>query len=112
MQTEKKTDIFDIMASTPEEATKMLREEFWKQTPDFQVIEDILAYSHIDVNLQDRNGRTALMVAAYRRNEKCVELLLNHPGIDVTLKNHKGFTAWDFATDSIRKKFPKLNPNS
>jgi serine/threonine-protein phosphatase 6 regulatory ankyrin repeat subunit B len=108
MQTEKKTDIFDIMASTPEEATKLFWVEFWKQTPDLQVIEDILAYSHIDVNLQDELGWSALMVASDRGNEKCVELLLKHPMIDVNLQRKGGYMALMYAVSWGNEKVIEL----
>jgi ankyrin repeat protein len=109
---EKKLEIYEYMVLTPEEATELFWEELEKDNPDLQVIEDILAYSPIDVNMQDRYGWTALIEAMYRRNEKCVELLLNHPGIDVNLQDEDGDTAWDLATHSIRQKFPQLNPNA
>jgi ankyrin repeat protein len=147
MQTKTKPDIFEIMASTPEETTELFWEEISEFNSDLQLIEDIFAYtlvdvnvqtgsnwtalmraaywgngkllelllSHpkIDVNLQDKGGWTALMYAAYWGKEKSVELLLGYPGIDVNVQNqYNGKTAWDYATDSIRQKFPKLNPNS
>jgi len=178
MQTETKPDIFEIMASTPEEATELLWEELKKKRPDLQLIEDIITYTlvnvnlqnewgwaalmraadmgnekvvelllkhpGIDVNVQDNDGRTALMLAegktecielllnhpgidvnvqnkwgytalmfvANRGKENPVELLLNHPGIDVNVRDERGRTAWNFANNSIRQKFPKLNPNS
>ena len=109
---EKKLEIYEYMVLTPEEATKMFWEESLKEKPDLQFIEDILAYSPIDVNVQNEWGWTALMLAADEGNEKCVELLLKHPGIVVNLQDEDGDTAWDLATNSIRQKFPQLNPNS
>jgi ankyrin repeat protein len=146
MQTETKLNIYELFCLTPEEASELLFEELKKKRPDLELIEDILTYTlvdvnvqgkwgytalmlaavwgkeklvemflnhpKIDVNLQDEDGMTALILAVSTENEKYIELLLNHPGIDVTLKNHKGFTTWNFANNSIRQKFPKLNPNS
>ena len=79
-----------------------------------KVVELLLNHPGIDVNLKDDEGQTALMLAmGLMAKEKVVELLLNHPGIDVKARNlYKGDTAWSLATDSIRQKFPKLNPNS
>jgi ankyrin repeat protein len=77
-------------------------------------VELLLNHPGINVNLRNENDKTALMLAmGLRAKEKVVELLLNHPGIDVKARNlYKGDTAWSLATDSIRQKFPKLNPNS
>jgi ankyrin repeat protein len=146
MQTENKLEIYELLVLTSEEANKLFSKEFWKERPDLQLIEDILAYISVDVNVQDEDGNTALMNAAYMGKEKCVELLLGYPGIDVNLQDYDGWTAlmwaadrgeekpvelllnhpgikvnmedeggqtaWDLATDSIRQRFPQLNPRS
>jgi ankyrin repeat protein len=93
MAKKKKTDIFDIMVLTPEEASKMLLEEAKKETPDLQVIEDLLVHTLADVNIKDEWGGTALMYASTSKNIKCVELLLKHPKIDVNLQDNDGHTA-------------------
>ena len=108
MQTKTKPDIFEIMVLTPEEATKMLWEELEKDNPDLELIKDILAYSPVDVKVRDYWDLTALIVAAKDGKEKCVELLLNHPGIDVNVQNKYGERAWNLATHSIRQKFPSI----
>jgi ankyrin repeat protein len=147
MATKTKLNIYELLLLTPEEANKMLWEEIKKNKPDLQFIEDILAYSPVDVNVQNERGYTALILAAEWEKSKCIGLLLDHPKIDVnlpdkvygltplmraayyerawyieqflghpmidkTIKNRDGKTAWIMASDSIRKKFPKLNPNS
>jgi ankyrin repeat protein len=93
MQTETKLNIYELLLLEPEEANKMLLKESREVNPDIQVIEDILAYTLVDVNARNEDGWTALMWAAHMGNEKVVELLLNHPGIDVNLQNESGWTA-------------------
>jgi ankyrin repeat protein len=88
-----KLNQYELFRLTPEEATEMLWEELKKYEPDLQFIEDIFAYSPIDVNLQDKGGWTALMWTALFGNEKSLELLLNHPGIDVNEQDRNGWTA-------------------
>jgi ankyrin repeat protein len=91
MATKTKLNIYELLLLTPEEANKMLREEFWKEIPDLELIGDILAYTLVDVNVKDNGGRTALVFAADWGNEKLVELLLNHPEIDVNLRPKEGY---------------------
>ncbi|KAF0890366.1 hypothetical protein E2562_002765 [Oryza meyeriana var. granulata] len=45
------------------------------------------------VNFQDKNGQTALHVAARKCNSRIISALLLHQGIDVTLLNNSGQTA-------------------
>jgi len=117
MAKKKKTDIFDIMVLTPEEASKMLLEEAKKETPDLQVIEDLLVHTLADVNIKDEWGWTALMNAAASKNVKCVELLLNRPGIDVNVQDKDGWTALVGAIEMLDYVSVKLlleagaNPN-
>jgi hypothetical protein len=108
MQTETKPDIFEILTSTPEEVHKMLIEELKKDEPDLELIDDILTYTLVDVNAQDERGWTALMRSARREDEKCLKLLLNHPGIDVNLQSEDGWTALIHAVMYERENCIKL----
>ena len=103
--------VYDFILMDVEQSRSLLLNEIKKKDPDLELVKDILAYSVVDVNSKDSFGYTALMQAAYWGKEKCVELLLNHPGIDRTLKNKSGYTAWYLAKPQIREQFPQLNPN-
>lgn len=50
-----------------------------------------------DPNLADRQGRTALMGAAFQGDEAATQLLLDTPGIDLNLQNGAGQTAAMYA---------------
>jgi ankyrin repeat protein len=108
MQTKTKPDIFEIMASTPGEATELLWGELNKVIPDLQVIEDILAYTLVDVNVQNEDGMTALILAVSTENEKYIELLLKHPKIDVNLQDNDGWTALILAARWEKEKLVEL----
>jgi ankyrin repeat protein len=106
MQNETKLNIYELLLLTPEEANKLFSKEFWKEKPDLELIGDILAYSPVDVNLQDRYGWTALMRAANK--EEYIELLLNHPGIDVNVQTESGTTALMWAAYNENEKVVEL----
>jgi len=76
------------------------------------VIELLFKHPNINVNVQDIAGSTPLTHAVRKGSERMIELLLKHPDIDLNLRDRWGNTAWYLATDSIRQKFPQLNPNS
>lgn len=50
-----------------------------------------------DVNKQDNEGNTALMIAMWDKQFATVKKLLKHPGINVNLQNENGTTALMFA---------------
>jgi ankyrin repeat protein len=108
MQTENKLEIYELLVLTPEEASELLFEELKKKRPDLELIEDILTYTLVDVNLQDKWGWTALMLATIMGKEKFIELLLNHPGIDVNLQDYDGWTALMGAAAMEREKCVEL----
>lgn len=47
----------------------------------------------ININIQDKNGRTALHEAIAGNWKNCVKLLLSHPNIDITIKDKSGKSA-------------------
>jgi ankyrin repeat protein len=104
MQTENKLEIYELLVLTSKEATELLLEESKKFNADLRLIEDILTYTLVDVNVQKNDGRTALMEAAYYGKEKVVELLLGYPKIDVNLQSERGHTALIEATIWRREK--------
>jgi ankyrin repeat protein len=100
MAKKKKLEIYEILLLEPEEASKLLLEEISKEIPDLRLIEDIIAYTSVDVNARDEYGWTALINAAYNsgfmrfvNTKSIIELLLNHPKIDVNARDDGGETA-------------------
>ena len=55
-----------------------------------------------DVNAQDGNGHSALMLAAIYDQADAVRVLLSAPGVDVNLANENGDTAMSLARDRGR----------
>ena len=62
-------------------------------------------------NLQDKEGRTALMIAADYGNAIIADALLK-AGADAALKNKKGQTALDIARDEHTAAFDTLKSAS
>jgi ankyrin repeat protein len=52
-----------------------------------------LINSGIDINIQDDNGKTALIIASFNGFEFMVDLLLQQPDIDVNIQDNHGNTA-------------------
>ena len=69
--------------------------------PDLQLLEILLACPSIDVNNKDDIGRTALMQACYRQNQKAVETLLRVQGLDINHCDHNGTTALIIASSVV-----------
>ena len=57
------------------------------------IVELLLAKEGIDVNAQDEDGETALMIASQWDKSEVVKLLLAKDGIDVNAQDTYGFTA-------------------
>jgi hypothetical protein len=62
----------------------------------FNAFEEICGHPSIDLNTQDRNGFTALMMGVLEADWKFVEFLLRK-GVDVTVRNARGQIPWDLA---------------
>lgn len=65
----------------------------------------LINHPNINVNIQDKKGRTALMLTIIRENKKyvdrdilflCFNELLNHPSIDLNIKDNNGRTFFDY----------------
>ena len=108
---EQEYSIYDIIIMTPEIAGKVLFDECMKESPDMELIKNILELSPVDVNLQNSGGDTALMRASWYGYPQIVKLLLERPETDVNLQTKNGWTAWDWMEPSIRSLFPQLKPN-
>ena len=60
------------------------------------LIKNILTNIDLDLDYQNIDGMTALMLAARHGNVEAVELLLQH-GASMTIKNYRNETAYDIA---------------
>jgi ankyrin repeat protein len=63
-------------------------------------VNELLKYDEIDVNHQDRAGRTALMIAIEKGNGGVSMALLDRKEIDLTLADVRGERALDYAQKS------------
>ena len=66
---------------------------FWKTNPELL---ELLVKHGADINASDKNGNTALMIAAVRNYPELASLLLEH-GAGKTTENKQGKTALDLA---------------
>ena len=74
-----------------------------------EVVKGLLERPEILVTLQTEDGETALIYASDWGRTEIVQMLLERPEIDKTIKyNNK--TAWGFASDSLRRNCPDLQP--
>jgi len=71
------------------------------------LINNILQNIDIDLNFQNIDGMTALMVAAQKGNTKIVETILQHR-VDTEIRNYKDETAYDIALSSQQKETATL----
>lgn len=56
-----------------------------------EVVKSLLSFRNIDVNIQDYStGATPLILALEQNNEKAALGILNHPSVDVDIKNSEG----------------------
>lgn len=75
-------------------------------------IAEFLINQGADLNIQDDvQKRNALHVAVWKERHSIIRQLIN-AGIDITLQDEDGETAWDWASDSIKKMIPELNPKN
>ena len=58
---------------------------------------DDLPNPDLDINAQDFDGKTALMLATKGGHSECVQLLLQRPELDINVKDSLGDTAFIFA---------------
>jgi ankyrin repeat protein len=57
-----------------------------------EIVKLLLDTPEIDVNVQNKNGKTALMLAANNKETEVVKLLLKAPGMDVNIQDKDGDT--------------------
>jgi ankyrin repeat protein len=57
-------------------------------------------------NIQDKDGNSSLMIAAFNGNEQAVKMLLD-AGANINLKNKRGLTANDLTKPQYRNSFSR-----
>lgn len=69
---------------------------------------NVILKNKVNVNIQNKHGETALMIAAYSGNDELVKNLINH-GADKNIKDINDKTAYDYAKKSEIKEilYPK-----
>jgi ankyrin repeat protein len=79
------------------------------QKQALEKVKRLLKDKNIDVNLQNFDGDTPLMVAVEENNLDMVNALLQHPQINVNLRNNEGLTAFMIAMEKTQFKWNMTN---
>lgn len=61
-----------------------------------------------NINEQDCNGMTALMISSKNNNNEIIELLLNNKNIDLDITDNNGMKAQDYSTEILEKNTSRL----
>ncbi len=69
---------------------------------DINTVKKIIQYIR-DINLPNKNGCNALIIAVYNGSSDCAEFFLNN-GADPSSKNHKGNTALMYSIDYYKRE--------
>ena len=116
---EQEYSIYDIIIMTPEIAGKVLFDECMKESPDMELIKNILELSPVDVNVQKNDGFTALMLASLNGHTEIARMLLERPEIDVNVQTEDGVTALMRASlnghteiENLIQSHPNFNPDA
>lgn len=73
---------------------------------ELEVVQKLI--SKVNINAQDIEGTTALLMATIQNRENIVKFLLAHPGIDINVKNENGNNALMCAAKYGRENIIKL----
>jgi len=79
------------------------------QKQALEKVKRLLKDKNIDVNIQNSEGTTPLMVAVKENNLDMVNALLQHPQINVNLRNNEGLTAFMIAMEKTQFKWNMTN---
>ena len=105
---EQEYSIYEIITMTPGMASEVLIDEIKKNSPDIELIKNLLDHSLADVNMRTDYESTALMWAVGRYHVNIVKMLLEKPEIDVNLQNEDGETALMRASQFGRTEIANL----
>lgn len=95
------TNIVMILASASSYNTSTYR-----QLPIATMLEAVLEMGKVNINLQDKQGNTALMMAADQANTGTVQILCQY-GADSQIKNKKNKTVYDLISVRFSKQDPE-----
>lgn len=73
-----------------------------------KVMECLIAYDHINVNLRDSLSRQALQIAASNGHTAIVKQLIGHPNVDVNCQDEDGTTPLHYAASNGNWKIASL----
>ena len=95
----------DLNFMSPEEIQDLFFEECEKRTPDLELIKVILDNGLVDVNSENKDGRSPLTLAVLMGNIALAEYLIS-AGADVNAKNNDGESPLSLATlwDKVEMK--------
>ena len=54
------------------------------------IVKDLLEHKNIDVNLQNKDGNTALLIALFNNRHIIAKQLIHHKDINLDIQNNKG----------------------
>ena len=88
------TDIRASASGSDDPLLRAVREYGTRKDPDGNKFLAVLrAAESPNINAQDRQGYTPLMLACKARNAKLARMLMKVPGIDLNARNRRGFSA-------------------
>ena len=112
-------NMYDLIVMSQEDAGKVLHDECNKANPNIELIQNILEFSPVNVNVQGRLDYTTLMFASFYGHTEIVRMLLEKPEIDVNLQNSGGETALMRASanghteiENLIQSHPNFNPDA
>lgn len=83
-----------LLAKTKSESSRQDKINLWFTAVKKHNLDTIKRLSNIvDVNVQDAQGTTALMIASMNNDENIVKFLLQLPAININVQDDKGLTA-------------------
>lgn len=81
-------------AKVVSDALYQLTDDIWQ---NFKIIAECIDKSTVEVNITDKDGKTALMLAVEHNDPELFKLLINKTGVDANLQDNRGYTALIYA---------------
>lgn len=108
-----------VGTGAPESNTEKMLAQWFKAVEDDNIDQLRALHGKVDINAQDKNGNTALMLAAQGGQESIVQFLLNLQGINVNTQKSAGFNAllisvyWGYENIvNLLCQIPSINVNA